>query len=219
MKNNKPICYVDMDDTITAFEKARVAHIEKTPSIRIPWCKMDFFRKLEPIEGAIEGINKLTEWYDVWILTRPSVHNPLCYTEKRLWVEDHLGFEWCKKLILCPDKSLMKGDLLIDDVKWNFDGEQLLFGSSACPNWKSVVEQARVLKLYFEKDEIQANEVLFKAKLVSTGEWIIGTYHYSNDGKYHYILNREKFLERDGEMALHNQEVHLVDGDSVIQIS
>ncbi len=37
---------------------------------------------------------------------------------------------------------------------------------------------------------------LFKAKLVSTGEWVEGTYHYSNDGKYHYILNRECFLER-----------------------
>ena len=60
--------------------------------------------------------------------------------------------------------------------------------------------------------------VLFKAKLVSTSEWVEGTYHYSNDNKHHYILNREKFLERDNEMSLHNQEVHIVDGDSVTQI-
>lgn len=60
--------------------------------------------------------------------------------------------------------------------------------------------------------------VLFKAKLIGTEEWVEGTYHYSNDNKNHYILNREKFLERDGEMSLHNQEVHIVDGDSVTQI-
>ena len=65
--------------------------------------------------------------------------------------------------------------------------------------------------------------VLFKAKLISTGEFVMGTYHYSNDGKYHYILNRECFLERiydsGNEMALKKEEVHLVDGDSVIQIT
>ena len=61
--------------------------------------------------------------------------------------------------------------------------------------------------------------VLFKAKLIATGEWVQGTYHYSNDNQHHYILNREKFLERDGEMSLHNQEVHIVDGNSVTQIN
>ena len=61
--------------------------------------------------------------------------------------------------------------------------------------------------------------VLFKAKLIGTEEWVYGTYHYSNDNKHHYILNREKFLERDGdEMSMHKQEVHIVDGGSVIQI-
>ena len=66
-------------------------------------------------------------------------------------------------------------------------------------------------------------KILFKGKLVSTGEWVEGTYHYSNDGKYHYILNRECFLERmydtDNEMALKKEEVHLVDGSSVVQIN
>jgi len=65
-------------------------------------------------------------------------------------------------------------------------------------------------------------KALFKGKLVSTGEWVEGTYHYSNDGKYHYILNRECFLERTydtgNEMALKKEEVHLVDGNTVIQI-
>ena len=60
--------------------------------------------------------------------------------------------------------------------------------------------------------------ILFKAKLIGTEDWVEGTYHYSNDNKNHYILNREKFLERDGEMSLHKQEVHIVDGNTVTQI-
>ena len=139
----KPTAYCDMDDTLCDFEGACREHIQRVPIIGIPWCKMDFFRKLEPIEGAIEGINKLSEYYDVWILTKPSVNNPMSYTEKRLWVEDHLGFDWCNKLIICPDKSLMKGHLLIDDRPWPmFEGYQLKFGSILTPNWEVALKQS-----------------------------------------------------------------------------
>ena len=66
------------------------------------------------------------------------------------------------------------------------------------------------------------NKILFKGKLVGKDEWVFGTYHYSNDGKNHYILNRECFLKRTydsgNEMALKEEEVHLVEPDSIIQI-
>ena len=121
--------YVDMDDVLCdwmgAYDEAR----ERVPGQKYPQAQMDFFRKLKPLPHAIEGIN-IMKWrgHDVWILTKPSYMNPLCYTEKRLWVEDHLGLEWCDRLILCPDKSLLKGDVLIDDTPWpGFEGQQLLF--------------------------------------------------------------------------------------------
>jgi len=59
---------------------------------------------------------------------------------------------------------------------------------------------------------------LFKAKLIGSEEWVFGSYHCSNDNKYHYILNREKFLNRDQELSLHYKEVHLVELDSVVLI-
>lgn len=75
---------------------------------------------------------------------------------------------------------------------------------------------------YIERLNSIKTRILFKAKLISTGEWVKGTYHYSSDGKYHYILSRECFLERTydtgNEMALKKQEVHLVNGDTVTQI-
>jgi 5'-nucleotidase len=35
--------------------------------------------------------------------------------EKYQWTEQHLGNEWAKKVILTRDKTLVKGDFLIDD--------------------------------------------------------------------------------------------------------
>lgn len=66
-------------------------------------------------------------------------------------------------------------------------------------------------------------EIKFKGQLIETKEWVYGTYHYSNDGKNHYILNREKMLLRSyhdcNEMALHEKEVHLVIPETVVQFT
>ena len=124
--------YVDMDDTLCDFMGAYNLAREKFPAQEYPQASMDFFRKLAPLPGAVEGIKELARrGHDVWILTKPSVMNPLCYTEKRLWVEDHLGLSWCDRLIISPDKSLLRGDLLIDDQPWvGFVGQRILFGST-----------------------------------------------------------------------------------------
>ncbi len=137
--------YVDMDGVLCNFAKSYMNKINKNPKNQYPHAECDFFRKLEPIQDAIESIKDMNLKYDVWILTRPSIKNPLCYTEKRLWVEDHLGFGWCKKLILCLDKSLMKGDYLIDDNPWpDFEGKVILFGSEKYPSWKEVLVELNV---------------------------------------------------------------------------
>lgn len=110
------------------------------PKIAYPQSVYGFFTKLPPRKYAIESFKWLSENFDTWILTRPSVMNPLCYTEKRVWVEEHLGFDACKKLIITPDKGLMKGDYLIDDNLWDqFEGENIHFGSDKFPDWISVI--------------------------------------------------------------------------------
>lgn len=131
----KDVIYVDMDDTICDFSGAAKQALIDEPNILYPQSQYGFFTSLEPIKGAIVTLNMLALRYDVWILTRPSVLNPLCYTEKRVWVEKHLGLDWCHKLIMCPDKSLLRGDYLIDDVVWpGFVGKQYRFGPNHY-NW------------------------------------------------------------------------------------
>jgi hypothetical protein len=68
-------------------------------------------------------------------------------------------------------------------------------------------------------------EIKFRGWRTDGKGWAIGTYHYSNDGKYHYILNREKFNERPDEngvkgmdeMCLFKVEVAIVTPESVGQ--
>jgi 5'(3')-deoxyribonucleotidase len=100
---------------------------------------------LEPLEGAIEGMSTLQTKYDVYILTRPSIKNIHCYTEKAQWIKKYLGESMLENMIICPDKSLVKGNYLIDDDTKNgqteFEGEHIHFGSDIkFLNWTSVIE-------------------------------------------------------------------------------
>lgn len=105
--------YIDMDDVLADFSTA--FYEKRTKDIQYPQATHGFFADLEPLEGAIEAFNYLFLRYDVWIATAPSVKNPMCYTEKRMWVEKHLGMAAVDKLIIIPNKALLKGALLIDD--------------------------------------------------------------------------------------------------------
>lgn len=141
MKNRGRI-YIDMDDTICDFFGAAATAVIKTPEIAYPQSQYGFFTNLRPISGAVGAVLLLSKSYDIWFATRPSYENPLCYTEKRVWIEKHFGLEWCKKLIIIPDKSLLKGDILIDDTIWSgFEGEQIHFGTAEFPNWEAVLRR------------------------------------------------------------------------------
>ena len=74
------------------------------------------FRDAPPIEGAIAGVWALAEEADVWICTKPLEANVRCRDEKASWVRRHLGAEWERRLIITPDKSLVHGDILLDDA-------------------------------------------------------------------------------------------------------
>lgn len=136
----RPRIMVDMDHVLADFDKTYIAIKTIQPDLDYPQSVPGFFASLEPIENAISTYFWLHENFDTWILTRPSYMNPHCYTDKRLWVEKYLGLDICTKLILCPDKSLIKSDYLIDDMPWpGFSGTQLLFGKHGdYKNWPSV---------------------------------------------------------------------------------
>ncbi len=132
--------YIDMDNTLCNYAHAHQKSLEKEPEIIYPQSQYGFFANLEPIKGAVEAFHILGQKFEVYILTAPSYLNPMCYTEKRVWVEKYLGAAATPYLIICKRKGLLKGDFLIDDIAYNeFEGTQILFGQTPFENWGKVL--------------------------------------------------------------------------------
>ena len=137
------IVYVDMDDVLCNYTRAQTQMRRQSPEVVYPQSVPGFFLNLEPLAGAIRAVTKLREAFEVYILTAPSTRNPHSYTEKRLWIEQHFDYAFTKRLILSPNKGLLKGDYLIDDRssgngQENFEGKLLQFGTATFPNWIAI---------------------------------------------------------------------------------
>lgn len=75
-----------------------------------------FFRDLQPIPGALDAIRDLLELgHDVRICTAPINQYRNCVPEKFEWVERHLGHDFINRIVLTKDKTLVHGDVLVDD--------------------------------------------------------------------------------------------------------
>lgn len=75
-----------------------------------------FIKSLPEIPGSIDGVKDIaSRGHTVFICTTPLNAYQNCVKEKYEWIEEHLGFEWTKKLILTKDKTIVQGDILIDD--------------------------------------------------------------------------------------------------------
>lgn len=76
----------------------------------------NFYRDLEPIEGAIEAVKLTVErGHTVSIVTSPWWSNPNCLQDKSDWVARHLGEEYRPLIFFGSDKTMWRGDYLIDD--------------------------------------------------------------------------------------------------------
>ena len=140
----KQILYVDMDNVLVDFssgvekisEHLKIEYqgrIDEVPGI---------FSLMEPLSGAISSYQRLSNKYDTYILSTAPWENASAWSDKNLWVREHLGQTAYKRLILSHHKNLNFGHFLIDDRTANgadqFSGQHILFGSNEFPNWQSV---------------------------------------------------------------------------------
>ena len=139
----KPILLFDLDGVICDFHKRE----KELEAQGIKGSKLfshpTAYKDLEPIPGAIDAWHALQEKYETYILSTAPWSNPDAWAEKRKWVEQYLGKSSHKKLILCHNKGLVRGDFLIDDRIANgvadFQGEHIHFATEKYPDWNSVL--------------------------------------------------------------------------------
>lgn len=94
----------------------------------------DFFLSLPPIHGAVEAMHWLTRESDhqVRICTAHRRYLSNCAQGKMAWVDKHLGPEFIDLMVVTRDKTLVGGDILIDDCPTPK-------GSLLTPSWEHVL--------------------------------------------------------------------------------
>lgn len=106
------------------------------------------FSRMKPIEGAIESFQKLTNHYNVFILSTAPWENPTALNDKLMWIKNHIGELAKKRVIFSHNKHLNMGDYLIDDRTANgagdFKGTHIHFGTERFPNWEAVLQFLKV---------------------------------------------------------------------------
>ncbi len=75
------------------------------------------FANLEPITGAVRGINRLRERYDdnVTFCTSPPPGSKTAEDEKRAWIARHFDMDMAERAIVTLDKTKVPGRVLIED--------------------------------------------------------------------------------------------------------
>ena len=107
--------YVPLEER-TKFYVADEYSKDLKPLIEAVYHAPGFCLSLPPIPGGKEALEEMKSLgHEVFICTAPLSHYENCVLEKYLWTERHLGRPWTKKIILTKDKTLIRGDILIDD--------------------------------------------------------------------------------------------------------
>jgi 5'-nucleotidase len=144
IKKYKPILLIDIDNTLTNFSddfetewlklhpnkyldyfeynlyEAVKIHFDKEELCNIQYDikkvmnTKGLFLNQYPIEGSIEAYHEFIKLgFEVKLCSTPWHTSTICYSEKASWCSKYLGQH--KDLILTNDKTLIIGDILIDD--------------------------------------------------------------------------------------------------------
>ncbi|MBT4166358.1 5'-3'-deoxyribonucleotidase [archaeon] len=97
---------------------------------------LDFQSSIPPVKGSLDAVREIHKrGHDVVFCSTPHKYYETSVLQKYQWLENHLGKPFDRKLILTEDKTLIRGDLLIDD-KPEINGlrfpswEHILFATS-----------------------------------------------------------------------------------------
>lgn len=120
-KMNKLKLFLDMDnvlvDTLLILNAIDMGGETVAKPDQIP----GIFRDLPPVPGAIDAVNKLRDYYELYILSTAPWQNASAWQDKLIWLQHHFGDDekspFYKRVILAHDKSLSRTPeaILVDD--------------------------------------------------------------------------------------------------------
>lgn len=77
--------------------------------------KQEFWLNIPVYNGAIEVMERLCERFDVYVLSTPWSGYKDCIRDKMMWMESKFPFFNTKNMIFTHHKSLLRGDVIVDD--------------------------------------------------------------------------------------------------------
>ena len=113
----------------------------------------DFFAVLRVMPYAQRVLERLQEHYEIYIATA-AMEVPSSFNAKFHWLKQHFPFIPPSHIVFCGNKSILRGDYLIDDNPRQlrlFHGEGILFNSPANVNvtgFRRVHDWLEVEKLF-----------------------------------------------------------------------
>ena len=104
---------------------------EHQQSVRDHTHRDGFFKNLKVIDGSQDVLEALSKKHEVYIASA-AMEFPQSLREKSDWLDQFFPFIPWQNRILCGNKHVLKGDVLIDDRSKNlgfFDGRSIMFTS------------------------------------------------------------------------------------------
>ena len=104
---------------------------EHQQSVRDHTHRDGFFKNLKVIDGSQDVLEALSKKHEVYIASA-AMEFPQSLREKSDWLDQFFPFVPWQNRILCGNKHVLKGDVLIDDRSKNlgfFDGRSIMFTS------------------------------------------------------------------------------------------
>lgn len=90
-----------------------------------------FFRDMPVMEDSQMVLEELSKRHEIYIASAAMEFKHSLY-DKYEWLDEHFPFIHWKQRILCGDKSVLRGDVLIDDHDFNlsvFTGRPVMFSA------------------------------------------------------------------------------------------
>lgn len=155
------------EDIFTDFDIYKCLPFELAEKYTALWLREDIWRSLSPVYHAQWGMKKLIDdGFEVFVATSTHYSN---FVWKIELLQAYFPFIDSSKIICIKDKSLLHGDIMVDDCtanlisnlychriclekSWNQNVHDEVYGIHRCKTWDEIIDT--IQKIYKEDQEL-----------------------------------------------------------------